>query len=246
MPPTPRPDGPKKKATVKVPSSGRRLEPPPADHDRRRRRPRRRRRGLGYVLFGGGGSSARRATRRKQLEAAGCTVQTVKSLPSNDHSVLTPGGHVGEVEHFAADERAALPDAGDLGLVHRAAAAGAGRAQPRARRHLHPVRQGRPAGDGRPAEDASTTSTRTARCSRRCPSLGSKIALGAWTTKSATTPDDGTAYLAKCTDVRRGGVRGLLRGQPVQGPGAVPDDSLAARLVAAPQRRRSLRRRGCA
>ena len=35
------------------------------------------------------------------------------------------------------------------------------------------------------------------------PSLGSKIALGAWTTKSASKPDDGTAYLAKCTDVRR-------------------------------------------
>jgi len=41
---------------------------------------------LGYVLLGSGGGSSTDAI--KQLEAAGCTVQTVAALPSGDHSVL--------------------------------------------------------------------------------------------------------------------------------------------------------------
>ena len=52
--------------------------------------------GLSFVLFGGGSSGssagADSAEAAKKLEAAGCTVTTVKALPSNDHSVLTPDG----------------------------------------------------------------------------------------------------------------------------------------------------------
>ena len=43
-----------------------------------------------YFVFAGGSSAS--ADAPKQLEAAGCTVQAVKSLPSNDHSVLKPTG----------------------------------------------------------------------------------------------------------------------------------------------------------
>ena len=52
--------------------------------DRRRRGPRLRR-------FSARAAAAPRDA-IKQLEAAGCTVQTVAALPSGDHSVLTPGG----------------------------------------------------------------------------------------------------------------------------------------------------------
>ena len=49
---------------------------------------------VGYVLLSGGSSSggASAAEVTRQLEAAGCTVQAVKALKSNDHSVSSPGG----------------------------------------------------------------------------------------------------------------------------------------------------------
>jgi hypothetical protein len=92
MPPTPRTNGPKKKPNVKVPTassggggSNKALLI-----------------GLGvvgivilaaiggYFTFTGSSSAATNAP--KLLEAAGCTVQSVKSEKSNDHSVLTPTG----------------------------------------------------------------------------------------------------------------------------------------------------------
>ncbi len=100
--------------------------------------------------------SARAAARStdaiKQLEAAGCTVQKVAALPSGDHSVLTPGGTSKKWNTDPPTNGPHYQQCGDLGRVHDAALPGAGRAQPRARRHLHPVRQGRAAGHGRPAE----------------------------------------------------------------------------------------------
>ena len=62
---------------------------------------------LAYAAFGGGGGGGASGTDAiKQLEAAGCTVQTIKALPAGDHSVLTPVGNIQEVEQLAADERA--------------------------------------------------------------------------------------------------------------------------------------------
>src|SRR5262245_35590285 len=43
-----------------------------------------------YLVLAGGSSASSDAP--KLLETSGCTVQAVKSLPSNDHTVLTPTG----------------------------------------------------------------------------------------------------------------------------------------------------------
>ncbi len=106
---------------------------------------------LGYALLGSGGGSSSDAI--KQLEDAGCTVQKVAALPSGDHSVLTPDG---TSKKWNTDPPTSGPHYQQWaiwGAYTDAAQPGAGRAQPRARRHLHPVRPGRAAGDGRPAED---------------------------------------------------------------------------------------------
>ena len=65
------------------------------------------------------------------------------------------------------------------------------------------------------------------------PSLGSKIALGVWTTSSPSKPDTGTAYLAKCTTFDEKAYAAFFDGVPVPGPGALPDGLAHARLVAA-------------
>ena len=175
---------------------------------------------LGYALLGTGGSSSS-SDAIKQLEAAGCTVQTVAALPSGDHSVLTPERHVEEVEHRPADERPALPAVGDLGCVHDAAQPGAGRAQPRARRHLHPVRQGRAAVDGRPAEVVlRPASERHAACAAAEARLEDRA--GRVDDAQPDAPNTGTAYLAKCTSFDEKRLRRVLQGVPVPGPRAVP------------------------
>ena len=58
------------------------------------------------------------------------------------------------------------------------------------------------------------------------PSLGNKIALGAWTTKDANDPTNGTAHLAKSATIRPGRLRGVLRPAPVPGPERFPADAL--------------------
>ncbi len=68
------------------------------------------------------------------------------------------------------------------------------------------------------------------------PELGETIALGAWVAPDNSVPgrtDRGEGYLAKCADLRREGVRRLLRRLPVQGPRALPRERHGARLVGA-------------
>ena len=72
----------------------------------------------------------------------------------------------------------------------------------------------------RRAARRSTRITRTGRSSRRCRRLGNQIALGAWVVHGARRTSSG--YLAKCDEVRRGGVLGVLPRLPVQGPRALP------------------------
>ncbi len=183
-------------------------------------------------------ATARRADAPKLLEAAGCTVQTVKALPSNDHSVTDARGDVHEVEHVAADERPALPGAGRLGRVHRAAAC-------------------RPRWSTTSSTAASSSST--ARTFRRRRSTQLKGVLRQPPERNAPRAaaeprledrdrrlDDEQRVLARqrhgapreVHDVRREGVRRVLRGLPVQGARAVPEE-----LAARPARR--TRTRAC-
>ena len=120
----PQPKGPQKKSgDVKVPVDrlGRRLDPAHADRDGHRG-PRSSSPRLSATRSSAAAAAASSSDATKQLEAAGCTVQTVEALPSGDHSVLTPDGTSKKWNTDAADERPALPAVGDLGCVHGAAA----------------------------------------------------------------------------------------------------------------------------
>ena len=58
------------------------------------------------------------------------------------------------------------------------------------------------------------------------PSLGDKIALGAWTTKDANDPTDGTAHLAKCTSFDESAFAAFFDDFQFQGPERFPPDTL--------------------
>lgn len=58
------------------------------------------------------------------------------------------------------------------------------------------------------------------------PSLGDQIALGAWTTKDANDPTNGTAHLAKCTTFDEGAFAAFFDEFQFQGPERFPADTL--------------------
>ena len=58
------------------------------------------------------------------------------------------------------------------------------------------------------------------------PSLGRRISLGAWVTKSANEPDDGTAYLAKCDAFDEPAFSAFFDAFQFQGPERFPADTL--------------------
>jgi hypothetical protein len=58
------------------------------------------------------------------------------------------------------------------------------------------------------------------------PSLGNQIALGAWVTESASEPEKGTAYVAKCTAFDEDAFQAFLDAYQFQGPERFPPDSL--------------------
>jgi hypothetical protein len=58
------------------------------------------------------------------------------------------------------------------------------------------------------------------------PSLGSRVALGAWTTKSASEPADGTAHLAKCTTFDQTAFSAFFDEFQFRGPERFPADTL--------------------
>jgi uncharacterized protein DUF3105 len=58
------------------------------------------------------------------------------------------------------------------------------------------------------------------------PSLGDEIALGAWTTKDANDPANGTAHLAKCTSFDQDAFAAFFDQLQFQGPERFPADTL--------------------
>ena len=228
MPPTPRPSGPKKKASVKVPSSG-------DDTNRRLIMI-----GiaaavvvvasvLGYVLFGGdsgsigGGTSAAQAT--KQLEAAGCTVKSVKALKSNDHSIPTAEGTTSKWNTTPPTSGAHYSQPAIWGSY----------TEPLLQAQVvHNLEHGGvfiQYGPDVPEETVARLQSfyekhRNGTLLAPFPSLGSEIALGVWTTKSASDPDDGTAYLVKCTDIDDAAYAAFFDAHQFKGPERFPSSSL--------------------
>jgi hypothetical protein len=226
MPPTPRPQGPKPKASVKVPT-------PPGGGGGPSR-------GLliglgvtglvvvvaaaGYFAFAGSSGSAS-ADVPKLLQAAGCTLQPVKSEKAGDHSVLTPTGTSTKWNtdpptsgpHYAVPVLwGAYTAPVNMGqLVHNLEHGGIyilyGKDVPQST--LARLRS---------FYDAHQNATVLA----PLPRLGSTIALGVWTTRSASQPNVGTAYLAKCKRFDEKAYAAFFSAYQGKGPERFPMSSL--------------------
>ena len=182
--------------------------------------------GLSFVLFGGGSSSngASSADAAAKLEAAGCTVKSVKSLPSNDHSVLTPDG-------TSTKWNTSPPTSGP----HNSTPAIWGS-------YTEPLFQGQVVHNlehggifiqyGEDVPQATIDQLQAFYEARRngtllapLPSLGSEIAMGAWVTKDGD-PDDGMAYLAKCTEFDEAAYAAFFSANQFRGPERFPSESM--------------------
>ena len=184
---------------------------------------------LGYVLFAGGSSSVGGGTSpaeaAKQLEASGCTVKSVKALPSNDHSVLTPEGtstrwntvpptsgpHYSQPAIWGSYSEPLFPAQVVHNLEHGGIFIQYGPDVPQS---TIDQLQG--------FYDQHKNGTLLA----PLPSLGSDIALGVWTTKGPSSPDDGTAYLVKCTDFDDAAFAAFFDANQFHGPERFPMSSL--------------------
>jgi len=216
MPPQPRSQGPQKKASVKVPGSG--------DGGNRRLLVILGAAGIVIVaaiivfvlVSGGGGGGASGTDAVKQLEAAGCTVQTIKALPAGDHSVLTPSG---TSKKWNTDPPTSGPH------YQTPAIWGAYTTPLYKAQVVHNLEHGGIFIQyGNKVPQATIDQLRTfydshlnATILSPLPELGSKIAMGVWTTP-ANAPNSGTAYLAKCTSFDDAAYAAFFKAFQFKGP----------------------------
>lgn len=227
MPPTPRPDGPKKKASVKVPGSG--------DDSNRRLLI-----GMGiaaavvviagglsFVLFGGGdvpGSAVSAAEATSKLEAAGCTVKVVESLKSNDHSVTAPDGTSDKWNtspptsgpHYAQQAiwGSFTEPLQQAQVIHNLEHGGIA------------IQYGKDVPEATVAElQAFYDKNRNGTLLAPLPSLGSDVALGVWTTKDGK-PDEGTSYVAKCKTFDEAAFAAFFEATQFKGPERFPMNTM--------------------
>ena len=178
--------------------------------------------GVALALANGGGDGPGDA--RPALEAAGCTVTTVEALPGV-HSITTPDG--------SSDEWNTDPPTS--GAHYEVPVIWGSYDEPVNQAQLvHNLEHGGVAiqyGDEVPPATVEQLESFVQENSRGTvlaplPSLGNQIALGAWVTESASEPDKGTAYLAKCTAFDEDAFQGFLDAYQFQGPERFPADSL--------------------
>lgn len=178
---------------------------------------------LGYALLGSGNSASSDAP--KLLEAAGCTVKTVKALPSGDHTVTTPAGtskkwntspptngpHYQSPAIWGTYTEPLLAAQVVHNLEHGGIFIEYGKDVPQAT-----------IDELKGFYDRHQNGTLLA----PLPSLGSKIALGVWTTSSASSPNSGTAHLAKCTRFDEKAYAAFFAAYQFEGPERFPASSL--------------------
>jgi hypothetical protein len=152
--------------------------------------------GLGFALLGGGGGASSDAPRL--LQAAGCTLQVVKAAEPRDHSVPTAEGtskqwntspptsgpHFQVPAIWGAYSEPLLPAQVVHNLEHGGIFVEYGKDVPQAT--IDQLK-----GFYNTHQNGTLLAP--------LPSLGSKIALGVWTTSSASSQDSGTGRLAKCS-----------------------------------------------
>jgi hypothetical protein len=178
---------------------------------------------LGFILLGGGGSTASDAP--KLFTAAGCTFQTVKAQKSSDHSILTPEG-------TSKQWNTSPPTSG---AHYQAAAIWGAYTEPLQQAQIvHNLEHG-----GIFIQYGSNVPQTTVDELKRfydkhlngtllspLPSLGSKIALGAWVTPSASQADNGVAHLAKCTRFDKAAYAAFFDAYQFRGPERFSEKSM--------------------
>jgi hypothetical protein len=170
---------------------------------------------LGYALLGTGGGSSNDAI--AQLEAAGCTVQKVAALPSGDHSVLTPGG---TSKKWNTDPPTSGPHYAQW-AVWGAYSEPLNQAQV-----VHNLEHGGIFMQyGKDVPQSTVDQLKTfyddhlnGTILAPLPRLGSKVAMGVWTTPGPTSTKTGTAYLAKCASFDEKAYAAFFKAYQFQGP----------------------------
>ena len=174
---------------------------------------------LAFTLGGGGSDDARSA-----LQQAGCTLSATPSL-AGVHSITTPSGTSPKWNtvpptsgpHYAVPVVYGVYDEPVYqaqlvhNLEHGAIAVQYGKDVPQAT-----------------IDQLKTFAQNNARGTVLAPypALGDKIALGAWVVPDPSKPDEGTAYLAKCTEFDEEAFSAFFSAYQFQGPERYPADSL--------------------
>jgi len=175
---------------------------------------------LAFSVGGGGrGGDASAA-----LERAGCTLGATPSL-AGDHSVTTPSG-------TSPTWNTVPPTSGphyEIPVVYGVYAEPVNQAQ-----LVHNLEHGAIAVQyGNDVPQATIDRLKTFAQDRQrgtvlapYPALGDKIALGAWVVPDPSKPDEGTAYLATCTEFDEEAFSAFYAAYQFQGPERFPPDSL--------------------
>jgi hypothetical protein len=177
-----------------------------------------------WLLVGRGDDTAAAADVRTAVEAAGCTL---KEYPADKgvHSVLTPDG---TSKTWKTDP----PTSGahyETPVVYGAYATEVNQAQ-----LVHNLEHGGIFIQYGPEVPASTIADLRAFYGAHengtvvalYPKLGGKIALGAWVSKSPSTPDDANAYLALCKTFDEAAFAAFFDAFQFKGPERFPASSM--------------------
>ena len=176
------------------------------------------------LAFANGGEDGGAGDARAALEAAGCTLETKAAL-RGVHSIATPDGSSNEwnTDPPTSGAHYDVPviwgsytePVNQAQLVHNLEHGGVAiqygdQVSPDAVEQLESFVQQNPRGT----------------ILAPYPSLGDQIALGAWTTESASEPDKGTVYLAKCGAFDEAAFQAFLDAYQFRGPERFPADQL--------------------
>ena len=177
-----------------------------------------------YAAVGRGGGGADDASVRADLEAVGCTLKTVKALPGR-HSISDPGG---TSDKWNTDPPTNGPHYGQAAIF------GIYQDELEAARVIHNLEHGGIFIQyGKDVPRATIEELKTFYDGHQkgtllapLPSLGSKVALGVWTTPSPSSTNDGTAHVAKCTTFDEKAYAAFFDAYQFKGPERFPQDAL--------------------
>jgi hypothetical protein len=179
---------------------------------------------VAVALAVGVGGNDDAADARPALEAAGCTVTTVEAL-SGAHTIATPDGTSDE---WNTDPPTSGPHY-EVTAIWGSFQEPVNQAQ-----LLHNLEHGGVAiqygDDVSPATveqlEAFVADNPRGTILAPYPSLAGQIALGAWVTESASEPDAGNGYLAKCDSFDEQAFQAFLDAYQFRGPERFPADTL--------------------